>query len=59
MMTISRSKQIRLEEEEVEKPLLKDQYREDKPVFINLSKEKSSKLFGFEIESSEKDDSGI
>lgn len=50
--------QVRLEEdtEEVAKPLLKDQYREDKPIFINLTKEQSSKLFGFEIKNNEKDE---
>lgn len=48
--------QIRNEEEEAEKLLLKDQVREDKPVFLNLSKEQSAKFFGFEIKENEKDE---
>ena len=41
--------------EEVETPLLKEEYREDKPVFLNFSKEQSAKLFNFEINENEKD----
>ena len=46
-----------LEKEGAEKPLLKNEYREDKPVFLNFSKEQSAKLFNFEIKESEKDES--
>ena len=60
-MNISHSKdQIRneeLEKEEVKKPLLKKEYREDEFIFLNFTKQQSAKLFNFEITESKKDDS--
>lgn len=42
------------EEKKVKKHILKDQYRQENLIFLNLSKEESAKLFGFKISNSQK-----